>query len=100
MPDYTINITSADKVVVQESNSTILSVQFDIRSDGEVVKTLRHGFPLEATHDEIMTELKAVLAAHIADAANAERTAAFEAANTAADETINALVGTEISSDN
>lgn len=97
-PGYSIVVTSADKLTVQESNETILSVQFDIRKDGEAVQTLRHGFPLEASEDEIMTALEAVLAAHISDSANAKRNAALEAANKVADETISALIGQEITS--
>lgn len=95
-PTYTISIIAAEKINVQESNTNLLSVQFSIQADRVDVQTLRHGFPLDTTPETVNAELQKVLETFLSDKANAERYAVSDAENAQADETIAAIVGTEI----
>ena len=98
--NYSINILSAEKLTVQDSGEHLLSVQFNIEGtqDGEtqVISTQRHGFPLDATTEQIETELAAVLAAFTKDTQTQEATAEFAAQDAQADETIGQIVGKKI----
>jgi len=97
MPKYTIRITAADKLHVQESDTTILSVQFDILRDDDTIETLRHGFPLDTSGSDVESELQKVLDAYIQDAQTAESKAVYAQADAQADATIAEIVGKEIS---
>lgn len=99
---YSIKIIAADKLTVQDTGEHMLSVQFNIEglADGEktaeVVRTVRHGFPLGTTAEEIEAELAGVLAAFVKDTQTQDATAEFAAQDAQADETINEIVGKEI----
>lgn len=96
MSEYTIKVVAADKLHVQDSDTTILSVQFEIKRDGETIETRRHGFPLDASPENVETELQTFLEAYVRDIQVAESKAEFAAANAQADETIAEIVGKEI----
>lgn len=92
---YTYKVCQAQKIMVQEDNSELISVQFEILKDGEVVTTLRHGFPLEAEVEDIEKELQSVADTWAVDVELGEKGAALEKANAKADATIERLVGGE-----
>jgi len=93
---YTIKVQAADKITVQDTGEQLLSVLFEIRSGEEVLKTVRHGFPLGITVQDLELELQSVLAAFTKDTETAEATAEFAAQDAQADETIAEMVGKEI----
>jgi hypothetical protein len=96
--NYSINIVSAERLTIQEDNSQIISVQFEILNGEEVVTTLRHGFPLEATTEDISEDLGKVLATFLDDLAGSEKNAAIDKATEAAEETIVKIKGLKITS--
>jgi hypothetical protein len=75
----------------------VLSVQFDIEKDGEVITTMRHGFLLDTSVADVEAELQKVLDAYIQDAETAESKSEYAKADAQADETIAEIVGKEIS---
>lgn len=94
---YSIKINSADKLYIQESGETILSVAFDIVDEaGVAASSQRHGYPLDTDAAAVKADLKNVLDAFVSDKEQAERNAVSEAAQAKADETIAAIVGADI----
>lgn len=94
--NYAIRVTGADKVTVQETSETLLSVQFEITGGDEVIQKMRHGFPLDISEEDLTAELQQVLATFASDEENTARNAAFDAENEKADATIAAVIGKEI----
>lgn len=98
--NYSITVVAADKVTVQETNETMLSVLFNIVDEaGTVVKTSRQGFPLDIDQDTLNSELAKNINTFVGDTAIAEKSAELEAANAKADKTISAVVGTTVIAD-
>ncbi len=95
-PVYTIQVLSAEKNNVQADNTDLLSLQFAIIKDGEPVDTYSHGFPLATPKEEIVESLNFTLANYVATREVWKRNEAFATANAVADETIESIVGTEI----
>lgn len=92
-------INGIDKVMHQESQEYFLDVRFTLDNDGAELGERRLAFALDTTPDAIKAELARYCATLESDAKVAEANAAFEAANTVADETIAALVGSVVESD-
>lgn len=98
-PTYSIKVISADRLTVQEDNSQLLSVLFEIRRGDELVKALRQGFDITATEDDINLELSNVLVTFLSDAQQAEVNAESDRINEAADVTIEAIKDLNITVD-
>lgn len=92
-PVYSTKITLAELVTVQEDNSELISVQFEILKDGEVETTLRHGFPIDTEVDAIEAELQNVADTWGVDAELGEKGLALEKAKAKANATIEKLMG-------
>lgn len=93
---YSIRITDAEKMTVQDSGEHLLSVLFTVSKDGEPVRQMRHGFSLDTTVEELEAEAAKLLDTFVRDTENGERTAEFAAKDAQADKTIAAMVGKEI----
>lgn len=106
MPNFNITIVSADKITVQETNETILSVQYSIfeinekgEAVGEAVFTGREGFALGSTEEEVIEGIRKNLDAFTKDKHNAIRNEAHEEAEKETNEVIESIVGMEIAID-
>lgn len=93
---YGIQITSAEKITVQSDGSTMLAVGFDVLEEGKTVVSYNHGFPLNTSKEEIEAYLGEFKANYAANKERAEKNAEFDAANSVADETIEALTSGDI----
>lgn len=106
MPDFNITIVSADKITVQETGETLLSVQYSIFHindegvvQGDAVHTGREGFPLGTTEDEVLDAVRKILRAYVKDQRQAARIAKNEEDLKVTDTVIENIVGMEISTD-
>lgn len=93
---YSVKITKAEKLFVQSDSSTILAIDFDVLKDGAVEVHYSHGFPLTTTKADVDAYFSDFIANYTANAERAAANAEFDAANAVADETIAAIVDTEI----
>lgn len=98
-----IRIIDSEKITVQETGEQLLSVLFEIfepsetpGADPTVKATMRHGFPITATAEEITADLKTVLTTYVEEQERAVVNAEAEAVEAQANETIAALAGVEI----
>lgn len=94
--EYTINIIDSERITVQEDNSEIMSVQFEIMKGEESQITLRHGYPLDVEEDEVLADLETVLNSYIRDIDLGTKNAAKDSAYAKADETMIAIKGKKI----
>ncbi len=98
---YNIQILEPEIITVQEDNSQLLSVPFQIikvaaDGTGTIDVTLRHGFPLDITPEEVEADLNQVAETWAADIALGEKSAAIEKAQANANATISAIKGLKI----
>lgn len=96
MDKYSIQIVSAERVTVQEDNSTVLSVLFNILNGEEIEATLRHGFSQDIAEKELSAELKKVLDSYVSDRQQYDRTAKVAKQNEQTDELISKITGKQI----
>lgn len=102
MITHTIKIIKAEKITVQEDNTQLISVLFQIIEDlGDgsapiVEETLRHGFPVGTPIEDIQAELQRVIETYESDDIVAKKTKQLEIDNEVADATIAGLEGLTI----
>lgn len=93
---HTARINKVAKEILQENNTTFIDVGFDVLLDGEVVQSRRHGYPLDATQEEIEADIKKYVETFADDAARAEANKKVEELQQKADEIITNLTGKEL----
>lgn len=96
---YSIKIEAAEPITVQDTGERLLSVQFQVLLNDELVVTRRHGFPISTTPEQLEVAMKAALDTFIAEQETSARIAVTDAENAQASETIAASVGKEITSE-
>lgn len=106
MPDYNITIVDAEKITVQETGETLLSVQYSIFNideagelQGNAVFTGREGFPIGTTEEDVLDEMRKILRSYVKDERQKIRNSKIEEKLKVTDEVIVNIVGIQISSE-
>lgn len=89
-------ISNIGKLYIQEQNETVFDIQALFYVGDDLIEERRFNYPLVTTIEELKSNLAQELATYNTDRQQAAQNKASDEANKVADETIDALTGSEI----